>query len=162
MPDANQIAVLGNIGEFIGSIAVFVTLVYLATQVRQSRQLLEENRKIALSDVFLGRVELRMGYHLGLAEPHNAAVLAKVQFSGNVDTAMEQYGHLSEPEKVQYYNLQAAAIQAVDNTLYQNQLELLDELQISTTRRFAQEMYPLWKVLNLPTERIREFLDGGT
>jgi hypothetical protein len=39
---------LGNIGEFVGSIMVVVTLVYLALQVRQSKGLLEENRRIAL------------------------------------------------------------------------------------------------------------------
>ena len=45
-------AVLGNVGKFLGSIAVLVTLIYLAVQVRHSRDLLEENRKIALSQVF--------------------------------------------------------------------------------------------------------------
>ena len=34
-------AVLGNVGEFLGSIAVLVTLIYLAVQVRHSRELLE-------------------------------------------------------------------------------------------------------------------------
>ena len=36
---------LGNYGEFVGAVAIVVTLVYLAVQVRQSRQLLEENTK---------------------------------------------------------------------------------------------------------------------
>ena len=43
--------VLGNLGEFIGSIAVLATLIYLAVEVRHSRELLEENRKMALSQV---------------------------------------------------------------------------------------------------------------
>ena len=34
MPLTEQIAVLGNIGEFLGSILVFVTLIYLAIQTQ--------------------------------------------------------------------------------------------------------------------------------
>ncbi len=34
MPFSEQIAVLGNLGEFLGSLAVLVTLVYLAIQTR--------------------------------------------------------------------------------------------------------------------------------
>ena len=34
---------LGNLGEFVGAIAVVVTLVYLAVQVRHSREATETN-----------------------------------------------------------------------------------------------------------------------
>jgi hypothetical protein len=36
-------AILGNWGEFIGSIAVVATLIYLAIQVRQNSQQLQDN-----------------------------------------------------------------------------------------------------------------------
>jgi hypothetical protein len=42
---------LGNYGEFIGSIAVLLTLIYVAIQVRHGKNLLEENRQFALSEV---------------------------------------------------------------------------------------------------------------
>ena len=35
---------LGNLGEFLSSIGVLVTLVYLANQVRQTNTLANENR----------------------------------------------------------------------------------------------------------------------
>jgi hypothetical protein len=54
---------LGNYGEFIGSIAVLITLVYLTVQVRQSKDLLEENRKLALSQVYQGRADVRTAIH---------------------------------------------------------------------------------------------------
>jgi hypothetical protein len=44
--------ILGNVGEFVGSFAVLATLVYLALQIKQSRQIIEENRRLALSQVF--------------------------------------------------------------------------------------------------------------
>ncbi|MEJ2089416.1 MAG: hypothetical protein P8Y69_13285 [Gammaproteobacteria bacterium] len=47
---------LGNLGEFVGALAVVATLFYLAVQVRLSRQAteansqsLEETRKLALA-----------------------------------------------------------------------------------------------------------------
>lgn len=49
---------LGNFGEFIGAIAVVVTLIYLAAQVRQSREsmdanttALEENRRLTRNQI---------------------------------------------------------------------------------------------------------------
>lgn len=50
--DVVQIAeLLGNVGEFLGSILVLVTLIYLALQVKQSKELLEKQDRIALSQV---------------------------------------------------------------------------------------------------------------
>jgi len=43
-----SITELGALGEFVGSLAVLATLVYLAIQVRQSKAMLMENRKISL------------------------------------------------------------------------------------------------------------------
>ena len=40
---AEWIAVLGNLGEFVGAIGVLITLIYLAIQVRHSRVLMEAN-----------------------------------------------------------------------------------------------------------------------
>jgi hypothetical protein len=38
---------LGNIGDFLGGIGVIVTLLYLAFQIRQNTQQLEQNAKLA-------------------------------------------------------------------------------------------------------------------
>jgi len=40
---AENIQILGNLGEFIGAIGVVITLIYLSVQVRQSRTLIEAN-----------------------------------------------------------------------------------------------------------------------
>ena len=53
--------VMGNVGEFVGSFAVLVTLIYLSLQVRHSRELMEENRKIALSQVYQTRAQITIG-----------------------------------------------------------------------------------------------------
>jgi len=47
MESASTFEVLGNNGEFVSAIAVVVTLIYLATQVRHSRQALDANTRAA-------------------------------------------------------------------------------------------------------------------
>ena len=42
--------ILGNVGEFIGAIAVVVTLAYLAVQVRYSKEATEANTRIIRAD----------------------------------------------------------------------------------------------------------------
>ena len=54
-----SIADLGSIGELVGSIAVLFTLVYLAIQVRHSRELLERNEKLSLGQAFQSRIDAR-------------------------------------------------------------------------------------------------------
>jgi len=55
---------LGNYGEFVGAIAVVVTLFYLAVQVRQNRQsvdantqALEDERKVRLAEAYQSRLQ---------------------------------------------------------------------------------------------------------
>ena len=43
---------LGALGEFLGSIVVLFTLVYLAVQVKQGNRSLEESRKLALAQTY--------------------------------------------------------------------------------------------------------------
>ena len=46
------IAELGSIGEFVGSIAVLVTLIYLATQIRQNTQSVRMSSHHRIADQF--------------------------------------------------------------------------------------------------------------
>jgi len=71
--------VLGNLGDFVGSVAVLVTLIYLAVQVRHSRDLLEENKKIGLSQVSLVNAGFRLELQRYQAEPHMAQIRARVE-----------------------------------------------------------------------------------
>ena len=40
---------LGNYGEFVGAIAVVVTLAYLAVQIRQNTASMNESRRMAIT-----------------------------------------------------------------------------------------------------------------
>ena len=43
---------LGALGEFLGSIAVLATLVYLAMQIRQNTRTMDESKKLALAQTY--------------------------------------------------------------------------------------------------------------
>ena len=53
---------LGALGEFVGSIAVLVTLLYLAVQVRHSRDLLEESGRTTKANLSQSMASSEIGY----------------------------------------------------------------------------------------------------
>ena len=55
----DTIQMLGNLGEFVGALAVVATLVYLTIQVRHSRDAIEENSRLARAAV-IGTTQERM------------------------------------------------------------------------------------------------------
>ena len=56
------IQMLGSLGEFVGAIAVVATLVYLAIQVRHSREAMEANTKSLEESRQLATVEAQRGW----------------------------------------------------------------------------------------------------
>ena len=68
---------LGNYGEFIGAIAVFGTLIYLATQVRLSREATVENTKAVRSQIYESLNQTEIAFSDFYAE--HAAEIAKLQ-----------------------------------------------------------------------------------
>ena len=58
---------LGNLGDFIGGIAVVVTLVYLATQIRQNTAALQTASRQAISDGYRASNRLRLDPQVGRA-----------------------------------------------------------------------------------------------
>lgn len=71
------IAELGALGEFIGSIAVLLTLVYLALQIRHSKELLERHEKISLSQIYQARVDSRRELEKLVIEESMAKIFLK-------------------------------------------------------------------------------------
>lgn len=141
------IAELGAIGEFVGSFAVLMTLVYLAVQVQQSKKLLEENQRIALSQTFQTRVSYRMEtFKFGL-EPHGAELLAKfdtLDRGVSVEKRLINFDALSDSEKIQIRNYYSMALQAMENTLYQGVLGLLEDEHLQNARTAIAANYPIW------------------
>lgn len=140
---------LGTIGELIGSIFVLVTLVYLAIQVRQSRHLIEENRKIALSQVYQARAFYRGNLVSSFMDnPRFASIWINLRGGniGPVSTAelIDNFDTLSLEEKAIASFQQQAVTQGVDNTLYQIELGLVDNEGAQSALEQIRREYPLW------------------
>ncbi len=74
---------LGNFGEFVGAIAVVVTLIYLAAQIRQNTRSLDESRRVALVQTHGIRAEFtRDNARLIAGSESFAAIVAKVVDAG--------------------------------------------------------------------------------
>ncbi len=80
-------SLLGNFGEFFGSIAVVVTLVYLALQFRQTSQALSIGARQHVLDKFSDAIR-----HI-VSEPDTRAVTAK---------ALIRYEDLNDDERVHF------------------------------------------------------------
>ena len=140
---------LGNYGEFVGAVAIVVTLVYLAVQVRQSRQLLEENRKLALSAAY----QSRTGFRIDLAKDYSLddawlALQAKLrggyQFQ-STDVLIQNFEALTTVEKIKYMLWLEAITHSADNALFQMELGLADSHIREVAERTIRLQYPIWE-----------------
>ncbi len=145
---------MGAIGELLGSIFVFVTLVYLAVQVRHSRNLIDENRKIALSQVYQGRSAFRGNLAKDLIDNSQYASIF-VKLRGGIDpqpphVLIENFDKLTEEEKAILTFQQQAVTQGIDNSLYQIELGLVDDAGAQGSYDFIRAEYPLWVHSKVP------------
>ena len=103
---------LGNLGDFIGGLAVIATLLYLATQVRQNTQLLRANALATGS-------EARLSFnHLLGTDPAAARVY---------QLGLEDFGSLSEAEQRQFLHLLRAGFGSYQHAFQQYEGGLIDE-----------------------------------
>ena len=144
--------VLGNVGEFLGSIAVLVTLVYLAVQVRHSRTLLEENRKVALSQVHAAKTDVSMRQEEAMMDGRLSNIVAKTRDGTQAGIAKgltreDAYSRtieaLARAERLQLISYNQMHALELDNLAYQDELGLLNEesqlvLQAATRDRDFQ------------------------
>ncbi len=85
-------------GEFLGGIAVVVSLVYLASQIRQNSRLLRTSAAatmgdadIAINSVLLGDTELLRVFTEGLTNPESLSLPESGRFGMVMDTAMRAF-----------------------------------------------------------------------
>lgn len=138
---------LGNFGEFIGAILVVITLVYLAVQVRYSKMLLEENRKIALGQVSQTNTAFRLDLQRYIAQPHVAQLRAKVEQGEQKyhDGQLENYRALSPVEKLQWKGIAAQYAIMTDEGIYQSSLGLADDQDRRIAEQQARSSMPYWQ-----------------
>ncbi|MBV1876623.1 MAG: hypothetical protein KUG79_03160 [Pseudomonadales bacterium] len=134
--------VLGNLGEFVGSIVVLATLIYLAVQVQQSKELLEENRRIGLSQAYAARTEARVvNQRFAAGNPFIAPIAAK--------TAIGGLAELTEEERFRYRSFHNTITLQTDNLLYQVELGFGDGIDFDEVVDRYNRLMPIWKELGV-------------
>ena len=107
---------LASLGSFVSGVAVLISLVYLALQVRQA----ERNQRGLMQQ---GRAERQADHALRLAEPG----LAEVYFKG-----VMQPEDLSAAEADRFFSICRASFLSAEDSVLQHKAGLLDEAAYRT------------------------------
>ena len=121
---------LGALGEFLGAIAVVATLAYLAIQVRQSKELLKRNQKLAIGQAYQFRAAMTSD---------NARTQLYNHDSISVQAKVDRGEELTDLEKRVRKTGYALGHFAYDNMYYQYSLGLVDEETWLGTRSNLKE-----------------------
>ncbi|MCH7600444.1 MAG: hypothetical protein IH973_11865 [Myxococcales bacterium] len=105
---------LGNIGESVGAIGVIVSLVYLATQIRQNTKAVRSNTSQAITD---SRVEF-------LSSISDNPEVARMFFSG-----LSDLDSLGPDERSRFAIMMARFIATMENCHYQHLRGAMDQEQ---------------------------------
>ena len=140
-------SIAGSLGEFIGAIAVVVTLVYLARQVKLSKDAteantrqMEEARRLGLVDNYLRRSErVERGYRDTALTPEIAEIVFKAyreEELGELDTyRLREWCH--------------AHMHQLDAQHFQYQQGFLEEEAYQNLRETLARFAPIWQNLDV-------------
>jgi len=108
---------LGNYGEFVGAIAVVITLIYLAVQVRHSKEATEANTKSLHLQSYQSWQAANLQINMSISSPAQSGIVAR----GNMGAA-----NLTEETYVSYAMTHLAIMQMAQSADYLYRAGLLD------------------------------------
>jgi hypothetical protein len=145
---------LGALGEVIGAIAVVVTLVYLAVQIRQNTHAMEEGRRLALAQTYQMRADALQSMLVHAADS---------EYIGPLITKLTQHGYpediaalerLTPDERGRFRQWQIAQHTHWDNMFFQYQQGYLeDEYDRGAFRERVARLAPIWRALGIAPGR---------
>ena len=135
---------LGNYGEFIGAIAVVFTLVYLAVQVRHSKEATEANTTSLNLQAYQGWQAANMQINMGMSNLPQSEIVAR----GNVDSS-----DLTFESWVSYAMMHLAMFQMAQSADYLYRAGVLDK------ELWEAEMNRAAGILGAPG--VRQWWDAG-
>jgi len=145
---------LGALGELVGAIAVVFTLVYLAIQIRQNTQAMDESRRLALAQTYQMRADALQEMLVRAAESeHIGPIITKLVDFGYPEEigSLEQ---LTSDERGRFRQWQIAQQTHWDNMFYQYQQGFLDdEYYRDSFRERVRRLAPIWKALGVGGSR---------
>ncbi|TDJ35202.1 MAG: hypothetical protein E2O53_06650 [Gammaproteobacteria bacterium] len=145
---------LGALGEFLGSIAVLATLVYLSVQIRQNTRSMDEGKKLALAQTYQMRSDaLQMMLVHAADSEHIGPIITKLTGAGYPEdiSALED---LSQEDRGRFRQWQIAQQTHWDNMFFQYQQGFIDdEYYRDSFRERVRRLAPTWKALNVTGAR---------
>jgi hypothetical protein len=145
---------LGALGEFLGSIVVLITLVYLSVQVRQNTRSMEESRKLALAQTYQMRSDaLQMMLVHAADSDHIGPIITKLTGDGYPED-ISALKHLSSEDRGRFRQWQIAQHTHWDNMFFQYQQGFIDEEYYQDSfRERVRRLAPTWKALDVASAR---------
>ena len=115
---------LGNLGDFVGGLAVVVTLAYLAVQVRQNTRQLERTGAMSKAATYQGLTALIVE---GNARISTSRDFAELRVRGR-----EALGNLDEVDQHRFLVSMSSVFRIMENLFQQNTAGLLTDEQYSS------------------------------
>jgi hypothetical protein len=117
---------LGNYGEFVGAIAIVATLVYLALQVRHSREALnantselEQSRRLQMAEAYQARASCMMSHYMDIVQSD----LPEIRQKGSE----QDEASLTFADRFRNHHELMAKYTHLDNVHFQHQKGFIDD-----------------------------------
>lgn len=145
---------LGALGEFLGSIAVLATLIYLSVQIRQNTRSMDESKRLALAQTYQIRADALQTMLVTAADSeHIGPIITKLTTAGYPEdlAALKQ---LSVQERSRFRMWQIAQQTHWDNMFFQYQQGFIDkEYYQDSFKTRVRRLAPTWEALNVTGSR---------
>ena len=140
----------GAIGEVVGALAVVVTLIYLAKQIRLNTHAMEEARRLALAQTYQIRADALQNMLVHAAESeHIGPIITKLTNLGYPED-LASLDQLTTTERGRFRQWQIAQQTHWDNMHFQFQQGYLDrEYYEDAFKERVVRLAPTWKALGL-------------
>jgi hypothetical protein len=144
----------GAIGEVIGALAVVVTLIYLAKQIRLNTHAMEEARKLALAQTYQLRSDALQAMLVQAADSeYIGPIIIKLTGIGYPED-VKALDTLTDSELRRFRMWQIAQQTHWDNMHFQFQQGYLDrEYYEDAFKERVVRLAPIWKALGLTSGR---------
>ncbi len=145
---------LGALGEFLGSIAVLATLIYLSVQLRQNTRSIRASEKLALAQAYQTRADALQKMMVSAAtSEHIGAIINKLTQAGYSEN-LSSLDVLTPEERSRFRQWQIAQQTHWDNMFFQYQQGFIDEEYYRDSfRARVRRLAPVWQALNVDVTR---------
>ena len=110
---------LGALGEFLGSIGVIATLIYLAIQIRQNTLSLDDARNLAMAQTYQARAQHAEEYLRSMSQSDHWPSINLKLGGWETHSDITRVEELTAVEKERLRLMQLGRLQQLDNLFYQ-------------------------------------------